>query len=66
MTAPTPERRMPNATAIHMADDEPRGKDAGRREGGPRAPQGGTPRRGGALTWVMLVALLGLVYVVLT
>jgi cell division protease FtsH len=58
---------MPQTTAIHMADDEPRGKDGARREGGPRGPQGGTPRRGGgALTWVMLVALLGLVYVVLT
>ena len=36
MTAPTPERRMPHDTAIHMAEDEPRGKDGARREGGPR------------------------------
>jgi cell division protease FtsH len=47
-----------------FAAEDPRARDQrpeGR--GGPQAP---TPRRGGALTWFMILALLGLMVVVLT
>ena len=59
------DSRTLDTTAIYFADEDPRsrgGKPEGR--GGPQSP---LPKRGGGvLTWVMLAALLGLVYVVLT
>lgn len=59
------DSRNLDTTAIFFADEDPRsrgGKPEGR--GGPPSP---LPKRGGGvLTWVMLAALLGLVYVVLT
>lgn len=59
------DSRNLDTTAIYFADEDPRsrgGKPEGR--GGPPSP---LPKRGGGvLTWVMLAALLGLVYVVLT
>lgn len=59
------DSRTLDTTAIYFADEDPRsrgGKPEGR--GGPPSP---LPKRGGGvLTWVMLAALLGLVYVVLT
>jgi cell division protease FtsH len=60
----TSGRHNPSPVHARFAAEEPRGRDSrpeGR--GGGSAP---SPKRGGALTWVMIAALVGLVYVVLT
>ena len=59
------DSRNLDTTAIFFADEDPRsrgGKPEGRGGPPPTLPK----RGGGVLTWVMLAALLGLVYVVLT
>ena len=64
MKSHTPDSGQPHPIAAHFAAEDPKGREQrpeGR--GGPQAP---APKRGGALTWVMLLALVGLIVVVLT
>jgi cell division protease FtsH len=57
--------RLPDLTAVHFADEAPRGGD--KRPEGRGGPQIPVPKRGGGvLTWVMLAALGALIYMVLT
>jgi cell division protease FtsH len=65
MHSMTNAERLPDASAAHFADEGPRGREP-QRETPSRGPAPGAPRRGGALTAIMLVALLGLIVVVLT
>jgi cell division protease FtsH len=65
MTSQHTHHDLPRPLAAHFAAEEPKGRDQrpeGRGGGTPPAP----PKRAGALTWVMLAAVVGLIYVVLT
>jgi cell division protease FtsH len=64
MTSQHTEHDLPRPLAAHFAAEDPKGRDQRPEGRGGGAPV--PPKRAGAVTWVMLAAVVALIYVVLT